>query len=188
MDENSNADMANLMGRFRQIKNDTGCSFIIARHTRKLSQHGSNDSTQIGRGASSIRGIVDSDIFLRKAGKGLVIIEQGKTRRGSQTSDFTAAIEDLDDATQIRYEGTSEETKGKVSAAESKVTHILADHGGSMLRQAIFDAGKLEALSAAAIIRALATGVKSGLFINTRDGKAARYSLTAEPELEEPND
>jgi hypothetical protein len=57
-----------------------------------------------------------------------------------------------------------------------------------MLRQAIFDAGKLEALSAAAIIRALATGVKSGLFINTRDGKAARYSLTAEPELEEPND
>lgn len=61
-EENSNSEMAQVMQKLHELKDDTGVSIILVHHTRKPS---GNDSSGVSmRGASSIRGSYDTGLTL----------------------------------------------------------------------------------------------------------------------------
>ncbi len=64
-EENSNSDMAQVMGKLHELKDLHDISIILIHHIRKPSQNQDSAGTSI-RGASSIRGAYDTGISLTK--------------------------------------------------------------------------------------------------------------------------
>ena len=65
MDENSNADIASMVRKFRRFASKSGAATVLVHHTSKGSQAG-KDPIDVGAGAGSLARAVDTYISIRK--------------------------------------------------------------------------------------------------------------------------
>ena len=96
-DENSASDIGQVMARFREIANLTGCTFIFIHHLRKIS--GTFDRSKAAdriRGSGDFLGAVDSAIVLTTKGQGSNIVRsmiQVKSREAEEIDVLNFAMQ-----------------------------------------------------------------------------------------------
>jgi len=129
-DEISAQQMQNVFKKVREITAPYGTAVLFAHHTRKLGK-GSNAPSQMLRGSSDIRNVVDSYVFVRKKAKGIRNIIHDKSRYEMEVPPFNILIEKVDnDTTVIKFEGFTENTtepeQSKLEEAKNKIQDLLS--------------------------------------------------------------
>jgi len=145
LDENSNNEMASFFEVPRAIGRRAMCSFLFIHHARKENRLASNAGGQMLRGATAIRTVLDSHLFVRKLEGGRVLIEHDKSREAERLPNFVIEIKDEGEAaTVVRYAGEAQDCLEKVELAKLCILRTLADAGGPLPRAEIIQQVKGE--------------------------------------------
>ncbi len=172
-DENSSADMADVMGRLRKLRDETNASVVFAHHTGK-----SSDSTkdrrpgQKLRGSGAIHGAIDSGLYLygldtdgQSYWSNSAEVEM-KGFKGAGCFDVRLEVKDSPDGEAIWARWTFEKAEG---AAERKIlAAAAAAFPEELSRSALVELAHVNTGKGLKVIRSL---ISSGQLVETAHGK-----------------
>jgi len=164
-DENDSATMARLFERVHRLRRDTDCAFLFTHHIRKLSANGSNDAGQLLRGASAIKGAIDSYIYGRRLETGRIQCEHNKSRQAEPVDNFVVEIRDItEDATTVTYAGELAQQLGeRLDVALQVLLQLLDD--GPILRQDMMTRAADQGIAERTMRRAIDEARSRGLIV-----------------------
>jgi len=97
LDENDSAKVSAVFTPLRELAAELGCTVDVVHHPRKPIGDAKVEALYAARGSGDLIGSVDSYLFYRRLGSGLVRIEHGKARRGGEHDPVHFRIEADDD-------------------------------------------------------------------------------------------
>ncbi len=133
--ENDNSEMAQVMGKIRELINQTGITALIIHHDRK----GQGNRKERARGGGDIVGAVDNQLCLEPEGDDTLLLSPGKARV-APFKPIRLKLESEGEALTFVYQ---EKDKCETEGVLKVVTEILSrkSMGVNEIRQAIQDRG-----------------------------------------------
>lgn len=134
-DEKDNTEMAYIMGKIREIINQTGVTVLTIHHERK----GQGDKKERARGAGDIVGAVDNQLCLESLNDGVIVLSSGKTRVAPLTP-IKLKLEGEGECLSIKYLGQAD------TESEEIIHEVIEILGGLSLgveeiKKALYERG-----------------------------------------------
>jgi 5S rRNA maturation endonuclease (ribonuclease M5) len=131
LDENDSRQVSVLFNALRELAAELRCTIVVIHHPRKRGNDGrEQDAADAARGSGDLLASVDSYLFYRRLGDGLVRIEHGKARRGGEHEHVHFRIVEGDDGGPV-IEHVSLEPKATYEQLVADVVSFVQDHPGA---------------------------------------------------------
>jgi hypothetical protein len=176
-DENSSRGVAYYFERARQLVRDTGITWLFVHHSRKRSLTQPSDPSQMIRGSTAIRGVLDSSLYVAQTSPGIVTIQHDKSRRHTSVPPFVVEIRDSLDGnlTNILYRGSGDIVSTEVQLAKRDIIALLKTERYGLPRANIIQHAKAVGVGTRTADAALQYLVAEGIIAKRREGRQSIY-------------